>query len=68
MNMTSACFINFMTNDVFPEPEGPPTIHVYGWFHFSTSSYGYDGRPLYSVCSLMLYLFMMLYCVSNFFL
>ena len=28
MNMTSACIINLMTNDVFPEPKGPPTIHV----------------------------------------
>ena len=28
MNMAAACFINLMTNDVIPEPEGPPTIHV----------------------------------------
>ena len=32
MNMT-ACFINLMTNDIFPEPEGPPTILVNGCFH-----------------------------------
>ena len=28
MKMTSACFINPMTNDVFPEPDGPLIIHV----------------------------------------
>ena len=65
MNMTSACFTNLMTNDVFPEPEGCPTIHVNGCFHFSTSSYGSDVRPLYSVCLFILYLFMRLYCVCN---
>ena len=59
--------INLMTNDVFSEPEGPPTIHVNGCFHFSTSSHGSDGIPLYSVCLFMLYLFMMLYRVCNFF-
>ena len=45
MNMTSACFIKLMTNVVFPEHEGPPTIHVNGCFHFSTSSHGSDVRP-----------------------
>ena len=67
MNMSSACFINLMTNYVFPEPEGLPTKHVNGCFHFSTSSHGSDVSPLYSVCSFMLYLFMILYCVCNFF-
>ena len=38
MNMTSACFINLMTNNIFPEPDGPPTIHVNGCFQFITSS------------------------------
>ena len=52
--MTSACFINLMTNDVFPEFEGPPTIHVNGYFHFSTSSHGSNGIPLYIVDSFML--------------
>ena len=68
MNMTSVCFINLMTNDVFPEPGGPPTIYVNGSFHFSTSSHGSGVRPLYSVCSFMLYLLMGLYCVCNSFL
>ena len=68
MNMTSACCINLMTNDVFHEPQGPPTIHVNGCFHFSTSPHGSDVRSLYSVGSFMLYLFMMLYCVCNSFL
>ena len=44
--MTSACFINFMTHDVFPEPKGHPTIHVNGCFHFGTSSHGSEGKPL----------------------
>ena len=68
MNMTLACFITFMTNFVFPEHKGPPTIHVNGCFQFSTSSHGSDGRPLYNVCSFMLDLFMMLYCFCNSFL
>ena len=28
MSVTSACFIKLMKNDVFLEPEGPPTIHM----------------------------------------
>ena len=64
MNMTSACFMN-LTNDVFSETEGPPAINVNGCLYFSTSSHGSDGRPLYNVCSFMLDLFMMLYCVCN---
>ena len=67
MNMTSACFSNLMTNGVFPKPEGLPTIHVNGGFNFSTSSHGSDVRLLYNGCSFMLYLFMRLYCVCNFF-
>ena len=65
--MTSACFINLMTNDVFPEPDGPPTVHVNGCFHFSTSSHGSDVRPLYSMRSFMVYLFIRLYCVLKLF-
>ena len=68
MKMTSACFINLMTNDGFPELEDHPTIQVNGCFHFSTSSHGSDGRPIYSVCLFMLYLFIMLYCVCKSFL
>ena len=68
MNMTSASFINLMTNDVFSDPESLPTIHVNGCFHFSTSSHGSDIRQLYSVCSFMWYLFMRLHYVYNSFL
>ena len=68
MNATSKRFINFMKNFAFSEPEGPPTIHVNGCFDFSHSLHGSNGIPLYSACSFMLYLFMMLYCVCNYFL
>ena len=61
MNMSSAGFIDLMTTEVFREAEGPPTIHVNGCFHFRTCSHGSGVRPLYSVCSFMLYLCMMLY-------
>ena len=35
-------FFNFRTNNVFPDPDGPNTIHVNGCFHFKTSSTGSD--------------------------
>ena len=60
MNMTSSSLINLMTNDVFPEPEGSPTINGNGRFHFTTSSHGSDhvnhtgcaelNGMFYSVC------------------
>ena len=50
MNRTSACFINFRTNNVFLEPEGPPTIHVSGCFHVNTSSHGPLTEDHYTLC------------------
>ena len=49
MNMTSVYFIKFMTNYVFPEPEGPPTIHV---IDISISILPYTGMTEghYTVC------------------